>query len=544
VIVGPPGTGKTRFLTLQTEKFVEKDMKPMICSLTKAAASEIGSRVSGSLGEEMVGTLHAHCMRAIGRNANSIAEIQAGDFNKDYPQHAITPVRGVGTMDDLDERQYKNENDEFMETYTLLRHLCRTRDTWPNRIGPWVHAWEEWKADMDLVDFTDLIEQAAFCDPLNAPDVLMADEAQDMSRLELKTIKAWSKTTHCSFIVGDPYQALYVWRGAYPGMFSRSEVDEDKFKILKRSYRVPQAGYVNALALAQRLTDYEPYEYRPTEETGGFAIACQRASKYTRETFGQEDNSFSPIYRGNIGGSKMVMASCAYMLNSVVAKLKNDGTPFSNKWRRRNAQWNPLHRTARRVTAAERLATFLDLGHNNTVADLIKWTEPLATDAVFLRGERSKVLHRIKKDKSLKDKKWLAIEEYLNMDHLLAAGAVVQKGTMTEKVAWYCQRIIDSKVGMMDYPAKVALNHGLKGLTEEPSLSVGTICSFKGAEADHVFIDPALSPAAHSATLTPEGMDAALRMFYVAYTRARHSTTVMEDRSGRKINHMVYEEYL
>ena len=81
--------------------------------------------------------------------------------------------------------------------------------------------------------------------------------------------------------------------------------------------------------------------------------------------------------------------------------------------------------------------------------------------------------------------------------------------------------------GQLVTPYALALveSRGLAALTERPRLYVGTIHSFKGAEADHVFLMPDLSRAGMAAY---SGSDRAtvVRQFYVGMTRARLGLTL------------------
>ena len=72
------------------------------------------------------------------------------------------------------------------------------------------------------------------------------------------------------------------------------------------------------------------------------------------------------------------------------------------------------------------------------------------------------------------------------------------------------------------YPFSILTNHGYAALSEQPGIYVGTIHSFKGAEADVVFVIPDLSRAGYEEWIRGgTNRDAIIRTFYVAMTRAR-----------------------
>ena len=64
-VVGPPGCGKTTWLTQQVEEAVTAGRTVLISSLTKAAAAEIGGR-GLPIHWDSLGTLHSHCYHALG----------------------------------------------------------------------------------------------------------------------------------------------------------------------------------------------------------------------------------------------------------------------------------------------------------------------------------------------------------------------------------------------------------------------------------------------------------------------------------------------
>ncbi|MGH3986329.1 MAG: 3'-5' exonuclease, partial [Pseudonocardiaceae bacterium] len=83
----------------------------------------------------------------------------------------------------------------------------------------------------------------------------------------------------------------------------------------------------------------------------------------------------------------------------------------------------------------------------------------------------------------------------------------------------------------LTYPAAVARRCGPAALVDEPPVTIGTIHSAKGAEADLVYLSPSLSGAAYQQwSLGDEGRDEIVRQFYVGLTRARESCIVLGSR--------------
>jgi superfamily I DNA/RNA helicase len=100
-------------------------------------------------------------------------------------------------------------------------------------------------------------------------------------------------------------------------------------------------------------------------------------------------------------------------------------------------------------------------------------------------------------------------------------------------VAWWRSRLLASKKAGAEYPARVLDRGGARALEEPPRLYVGTIHSFKGAEADCVILYPDLSPAGwREWGGDPAERDNVIRTFYVGITRAREELLVCARATG------------
>jgi hypothetical protein len=105
VVHGPPGTGKTHFLTQQAARAADKYGPDgiQIVSLTRTAAAEIRSRVEG-LPDHNCGTLHSRCLRGLGVKRGELTADK--DFldawNEAHPDYAMGRIaedpEGAGGM--------------------------------------------------------------------------------------------------------------------------------------------------------------------------------------------------------------------------------------------------------------------------------------------------------------------------------------------------------------------------------------------------------------------------------------------------------------
>lgn len=88
---------------------------------------------------------------------------------------------------------------------------------------------------------------------------------------------------------------------------------------------------------------------------------------------------------------------------------------------------------------------------------------------------------------------------------------------------WFLSQITPAKQKSYDFPSRIFKECGLDGPEMAKLVTVGTIHSVKGAEADVVIVFPDLSlrGAQHYCTRQGEQFEQILRQFYVAVTRTR-----------------------
>ena len=547
-VIGPPGTGKTSWVLTQVGQNVQRGTPTLVCSLTRAAAAEFSKRQI-PISPERVGTLHSHAIRALGRP--ELAETKLKDWNAENPSLRLTPSRGSTQDDPYSDGVGEAPGDALMGEYQLLRNRCVKRDLWPMRVRGFATRWEGWKSDGDLIDFTDAIEIAlhdvAFAP--HAPHVIIADEAQDHSRLELDLLQAWGRQAGALILVGDPWQALYTWRGADPGIFLDPEIPDDHRRVLSTSYRIPAAVHRVATTWVRELSDWSPIEYAPRTEPG----EVHRLDATIRSP-----EPILAVAQQHIdaGRSVMVAATCSYQLDRLLAVLRKAAMPFANPNRLRRGDWNPL--AARRGTSVkDRILALLrpcedvfgdvfdaatrgndDHARGWTYDELGQWVDPLRSEGVMQRGAKAQIAEAAK---TAADQSVAAadIPAWFHEDQAARVAALLNGELLAdEALRWWDACLLASKRDTARYPLTVAMKRGPLTLREQPKLMVGTIHSFKGAEADVVILFPDLSPRATHHYYGPKGelRDAVVRTIYVGLTRARQALYVCDPSCGRSVN--------
>lgn len=454
------------------------------------------------------------------------------DFSNQYPSYKVT--RNL----DIDDPYAEAPTHDTAQKYQLMRHKMIPSDKWSSAVKTFSDRWESWKDEHGYWDFTDLIERAPVTlvdDPSNV--ALFIDEAQDCSKLELHCLRNWAR--HCDelVIVGDPRQSLYEWRGAYPEMFSAH--GNYTREILSQSYRVPRAVHHKSEIWATKLSDHEPIEYHPTNKQG-------RVSKLRNTTWRLPDKMISEaLIQVSRGNTCMIAMPCAYMLSPTITMLRAQGIPFSNPWRTKNGSWNPLG-AKKGTSTSERLLNFLrpdDRVYPDprswTATEFSSWVDLLNSNTVLVRGAKTAISALAKTESAVSytliDNGH--IDQWIKDDHRYMFKEMLSQSTATQRaLEWLYQNILGSKRKILEYPIRVMNNHGIKGLTGEPKIYVGTIHSFKGAEADWVAISPDLPPAGGEDWVAGgKRRDSVVKMFYVALTRARDTVRILEAYSDQAV---------
>ncbi|MBN2377037.1 MAG: ATP-dependent helicase [Sedimentisphaerales bacterium] len=533
-VIGPPGTGKTTFLASQVRKVVDSGYKPVVCSLTKTAAREIASR-DLPIPDHFVGTLHSLAFRAIGHDRKLVNIKQ---WNEEHPEYPLSVV--TAETDDLKVTSGTGNADELYEHLMLYRHRRTPKQLWSARVKAFNKVWSDWKFENEFLDFTDMIEDALErgVEPYGEPDIIIGDELQDFSRLEYELIRMWGIKAGALIGCGDGQQSLYQWRGADPTIFDDPMIPQDHRRILQQSYRIPRAVHRAAIKWVKRLSDYKPIEYQPRDFEGA-VHRCPATTKEPSPAINLAEKYLSE------GKSVMLMTTCSYMLKILLIRLRERAMLFCNPWRVANGGWNPLA-MKKGTSMTDRVACLLKMDRRTdanppwTAKEFWAWASVLKSGEIFLKGKKEKAQQIVAGFE--KEVAWTVIQEFVDMEKLKQIGSLLFDGKATAALGWWQSRLRGTMIDRAKYPVAIVKKHGLEAYGKQPKLYVGTIHSFKGAEADVVFIFPSLSPQAHRAWCGEKRSgeksprDAIVRAFYVALTRAREQVYICQDASRMSVD--------
>lgn len=507
----------------------------LIASLTKAAAAEVAGR-NLPLERWQVGTLHSHAFRALGLTHDKVAE--SPKALAEWNEYAPEEWRLSGAAQDVDDPLNwtgggSMPGDGLLSTYHTLRHRMTARPEWPSEAAYFAEEWEHWKRDTERIDFTDMIDKGLTdtdCAP-GRPALLFVDEAQDLSNLELALVRHWGSHCERTVVVGDPDQNLYEWRGSDPAAFFDSDIPEENYRTLSQSYRVPRAVHTTAVewisqVAGRRPVIYTPRRLDPDDNTSAIVDGGTRHEPYRWAS--PDERLFDDIEHQTGEGRKvMLLTTCAYMLDPLVAALRERAMLFHNPYRLKAGRWNPLHDSTR-----QRLLAFLRPSADVWGADarmwskndLQRWAEHLRAE-YFVRGMKGALQALTEPSEGISEP--MPVEEILLYltEHALSAAWSLD-------VEWWRQA--QTKAGRtagVEYSTEAIKAHGPKVLREEPRVIIGTVHSVKGGQADTVYLFPDLSSKGYQTWgdgSWGSNPAAVQRVFYVAMTRARQELVLCE----------------
>ena len=282
-VVGPPGTGKTRRLLNEVQKYVNKGV-PLdrigYFAFTRKAAGEARDRYLNKNKDltkkdiQYFQTLHSLAFNQLGLKEENVmqdenykligetcgiqikyASYETNNWNGIFSSDSeylslinLARVKQISVMDqlDLNEHLSKIERDKLD---AIDREITSYKDIY------------------GLIDFNDMIQK--FLDKGKTPefDVIFVDEAQDLSLIQWSMIKKIEEDTKCDvWIAGDDDQAIFGWAGADVNSFINWEAEEIP---LKYSKRVPSSIQKIALDVINRVQDNRlDKEYFPKDEPG------------------------------------------------------------------------------------------------------------------------------------------------------------------------------------------------------------------------------------------------------------------------------------
>lgn len=244
-VIAGPGSGKTGTLIARIAYLIDSGVKPdKICAVTftNKAANELRERLARRFGSRKaiqgltVGTFHSVSLNLLRRT-----------------QPYLTVLDEAGCLSLAGD--IANALALSMSPQRVAKEIAVLRAGGQSELP--VQAYELWKsrlAALDAATFDDLL-LTELNDPLAPPfEHLLVDEYQDVSDVQRALVSKWNAGGGSLFVIGDPDQSIYGFRGADADCFGRLLADRPDARViaLKMNYRSAPEILACALPLIEQ----------------------------------------------------------------------------------------------------------------------------------------------------------------------------------------------------------------------------------------------------------------------------------------------------
>ena len=223
-VIAGPGTGKTRTLVEHIRYLLEEQKvapeRITAVTFTNKAAAEMRQRLQETLANKRkaakvhIGTFHSLCLELLTQWRGSVTLVDAAQ--------GLAVVEEAGRALGLTQSAKA-----WQQAISRRKNGLPEDDEWPEALFP---RYQDKLAAAGALDFDDLLLETLAAFAGEAPeagtarkrfDYLLVDEFQDINAVQLQLLLAWSQANQQLFVIGDPDQAIYGFRGADAQCFQK-----------------------------------------------------------------------------------------------------------------------------------------------------------------------------------------------------------------------------------------------------------------------------------------------------------------------------------
>ena len=580
-IIAGAGSGKTRVLTMRIAYLIEqKHINPknvLAITFTNKAANEMKNRISEMLGEAgdgaFISTIHSLCVRILKEeigvfgypknftivdadDQKTILKEAYKEFNIDKKDLSYGSALDYIANCKYEELSYEKAMDQAYGEKKLV-----------DKANVYKYYDERLKS-LYALDFDDLILFTVRLFKLHK-DILKkwsskfiyihVDEFQDIDKTQYELIKLLSSTHNNVYVVGDPDQTIYTWRGADVNIIVNFDKDFKNTKtiILNQNYRSTN----NILEGANSLIKYNKSRVPKdlfSENGDGDKIVHKTLPDETSEAYyivsciqsllkqGYEYNDIAILYRSNYLSREVEKV----FIENRIPYVIYGGIRFYERMEVKDIlsylrlivtgddlAFQRVINQPKRGIGQKSIDTIFSLAKENNISmyEVVK-------QGLFAKNQSvlESFVDMVERWKSSLDGK--PLEEVLT-DVFEQSGyrSMLEKENETERIENVKSLIDDIKdyqetypgSTLADYLSMISLYTDKANTDGSASVSLMTIHASKGLEFKVVFVvglSEGIFPSERT-MLEQKGVEEERRLAYVAYTRAKEKLTLTDTSS-------------
>ncbi len=253
-VIAGPGTGKTRTLVSRICYLIrQKEISPSritAVTFTRKAAEEMRQRLEQQLPSRRsaravhIGTFHSLCLELL--------QEQYGDIRLLEEYEALALAKEL-----LKQQENKASPMRFLQEVSSYKSGIPSKEAdslFPQGL---LEAYCALQRERKLMDFDDLLlETLHLWEAGEVPSKwktrfshLLVDEFQDSSPVQARLIRAWAQENSHLFVIGDPDQSIYGFRGASADCFAQLEQDFPPLETIRLTENYRSAPQILECAL-------------------------------------------------------------------------------------------------------------------------------------------------------------------------------------------------------------------------------------------------------------------------------------------------------